>query len=81
LRAKGADPDPERKTADKEDALLGAEADEKKCDGGGDLCPDNAVEALRQDLSALLRLRDDKNGEQGPIGFVKVEGERDKQSD
>jgi hypothetical protein len=28
LRAKGADPDPEGKTAEKEDALLGAEADE-----------------------------------------------------
>jgi hypothetical protein len=37
----GADADPEGKTAEKEDALLGAEANEKKCDGGADHGPDN----------------------------------------
>jgi hypothetical protein len=81
LRTEGAKTDPEGKRAEEENALLGEESDEQQRNGGADQCPDYAIEALRQDRPALLRLRDDEDGEQRPIGFVKVEGERDKQSD
>ena len=81
LRAKGAEPDPEGETAEEEDALLRAEGDEEERYGGADHRPDNAVEALRQDQPALLRLRDDENGEQGPIGLIEIEGEGDEQGD
>ena len=77
LGAKGTNTDPEGETAEEEDALLGAEGDENERHGGADHRPDNAVKALRQDLPALLRLRDDENGEQCPIRLIEVEGERD----
>ena len=81
LRAKGAEPDPEGETAEEEDALLGAEGDEEQRDGGADHRPDNAIKALRQDQPALLRLRDDEDGEQRPIRLIEVEGEGDEQRD
>lgn len=81
LRTEGAKTDPEGKRAEEENALLGEERDEQQRNSGAHQCPDDAIEALRQDRPALLRLRDDEDGEQRPIGLVKVEGERDKQSD
>ena len=81
LGAKGAKADPEGETAEEEDALLGAEGDEKQCDGCADHSPDNAIETLRQDEPALLRLRDDENGEQCPIRLIEVEGERNEQGE
>src|SRR5262249_44275645 len=65
--------------AEKENALLGEEGDEKKRYGRTNQCPDDAIDALRQYLPALLRLRYDEDGEQRPIGLVEVEGEGDEQ--
>ena len=81
MGAKGAKADPEGETAEEEDALLGAEGDEKQCDGCADHSPDNAIETLRQDEPALLRLRDDENGEQCPIRLIEVEGEGNEQGE
>jgi hypothetical protein len=81
LRAEGTEPDPQGETAEEEDALLGAKGDEEERHDGADHRPDNAIEALRQYLPALLRLRDDENGEQGPIGLIEIEGEGDEQGD
>jgi hypothetical protein len=61
LGAKGTEADPEGESAEEEDALLGEERDEKERYGSTDQCPDDAVEALRQNQPAL-RLRDDENG-------------------
>ena len=40
-----------------------------------------AIKTLRQDEPALLRLRDDENGEQCPIGLIEVEGEGNEQGE
>src|SRR5882724_10680048 len=74
LRAKGAEPDPEGERTEKQYALLSKKGDKNERHRGADHCPDNAIKALRQDLPALLRLRDDENGEQRPIGLIEIKG-------
>src|SRR6185369_17995091 len=81
LRAEGAKTDPESERAEKENAFLGEESDEKKRYGRTNQCSDNAIDTLRQYLSALLRLRYDEDGEQRPIGLVEIEGEGDEQGE